>query len=83
MKDRLWCEISQVVAVFFHVLVVFGHCQADQPDKVDQEKGPVDRNKKDLETRAETGEKANGCQTLPKIKFIEGSEDGSISFWTL
>lgn len=48
----LGVEICKGVAVFLHVLVMLGDCQAYQPQEVNQQEWPVHRHQKEIEPRA-------------------------------
>jgi hypothetical protein len=59
---------------------VFGDGQSDQPEKVYEQKGPVDRHQKNLKTRAQSGSNGYEHQTLPKVELIDGSQHRTVSF---
>ena len=46
------CKICKVIAIFLHVAPVFGDGKADEPEEVDEEEGPIDRDKEDLKIGA-------------------------------
>lgn len=76
----LGVEVCKGVAVLLHVLVVLGHCQADQPQEVDQQEGPVDRHQKELEPRANQRYYCHQQQVLPKAKLVDRSKYWPVSF---
>ena len=41
-------EVTQPISILLHVLVVLGHCQANQPQEVYQQEGPVNRYQKQV-----------------------------------
>ena len=53
--SRAWVfrgKICKVVAVFLHMAPVFSDGKADEPEEVDEEEGPIDRDEKDLKVGA-------------------------------
>ena len=64
------------------MLPVFGDGKADEPEEVDEEEGPIDRDKEDLKIGANPAGNGDKKKAFPQIELIDGSEDGTVSFWT-
>ena len=62
------------------MLPVFGDGKADEPEEVDEEEGPIDRDKEDLKIGANPAGNGDKKKAFPQIELIDGSEDGTVSF---
>lgn len=76
-------EVPKRVVVDFHMVAVALDGQTDQPEKVYQEEGPVDRDFEYLEKGAEPCGETYGADLFPQVELCDGSEDGSVAFYAL